>query len=195
MNNQTKSENQLITNAINMHGIIFKKAVREVLEGLRSLKIIGEEYPIHYLEGGSLDLLALYLSDTQRYILPIECKRGYVATKKWVFFADPDGNCKLQYLYDDKTIRVGDAGVFSRMGVPICIEGVEIEMSKAEKGGAYKASPDAIWKAAFQACKGSLGFLIQEMGQRNKAATSLENFITFPLLITTAPLFVSKMNT
>jgi hypothetical protein len=73
-----KTENQLITEAINAHGVFFKKAVRDTLEQIKGVTILGEEYPVPYMEGTSIDLLISVEAGQYKFIIPIECKRGYV---------------------------------------------------------------------------------------------------------------------
>lgn len=65
-----------VTEAINLHGLFFKRAVRRLLETVSDVRILGEEYPVRYLEGSSIDLL-IEVAGKRRYILPIECKRAY----------------------------------------------------------------------------------------------------------------------
>jgi hypothetical protein len=84
-----KTDLQLTTDAIGAHGIFFKKALGELLETIRGLRILGEEYPVRYLEGASIDLLVEYRTSHTTFVLPIECKRALATMKKWIFFRDP----------------------------------------------------------------------------------------------------------
>lgn len=198
MTHRDKNENQLITQAVNAHGIFFKKAVREKLEAMRGLFILGEEYPVPYLEGASIDLLIEFRTNYRRYVLPIECKRGYTATKRWVFFTEPEGrSAKMMYVFEGNESGIDTTDRFRLKEVPICLEGIEIDLSKL-RGDSYKAAnPDPIWKAGIQMCRASLGFLTQEIEQRKGRDISPQdyenNFRLFPLLLTNAPLSVCEL--
>src|SRR5712692_10718332 len=92
MERPQKSQDQLITEAVNTHGNFFKRAVRNELEGIQGVEILGEEYPVaNYLEGGAIDLLVSFTPARCEVsvVLPIECKRAYVASKQWIFFESP----------------------------------------------------------------------------------------------------------
>jgi len=178
-----------IRNALNAHGIFFKKAVRREIEGIEGVTILGEEYPVRYMEGASLDLLVELSSDKDaRMIFPIECKRAYVRRKKWIFFEDREELSKLCYAFSGKDLRSHYGSSFG----PVCIEGVEIDEERLTKDAFKAASPDPIWRAARQTCKGYLGFVQQELGEREKSQSSTtDGLIILPVLITTARLFVA----
>lgn len=165
--------------------------MRNVLEQIPRLTIVGEEYPIPYLEGTSLDLLIEFVTSNNRYVLPIECKRAYTVMKRWVFFHDPEGNSKVLYRFHGKELNAMNATPFLILGMPVCLEGIEINLQKLD-GQPYKAAqPDPIWKVGFQSCKGCLGFVRQELETRNKISENPPpDFITFSLLITNAELSV-----
>lgn len=74
-NPKQKSEEQLITEAIGAHGVYFKKALRTTLESLPNVDIVGKEYPVKYLDGASIDLLAAVRGGNGLTLLPIECIR------------------------------------------------------------------------------------------------------------------------
>lgn len=187
-----------ITDAINAHGIFFKRAVRNSLENIDGVSILGEEYPVAYLEGASVDLLVQFSGARRLYVLPVECKRAYAARKLWVFFESPDGNSKLWYYFQGNELQVADSGAFVSEGGRVCIEGIEVDLAKLKKSNAqpYKgASPDPIWKAAFQCSKGGLGFLKKEFKSRKKPNNERAvDFVSFPVIITTARLSVCELN-
>ena len=87
----TENESSIITSAVNAHGILFKKAVRQQLEQIQGVRIIGEEYPVKFQDGAQLDLLVQYKSKNQVYLTIIECKRAYATFKKWIFFECNEG--------------------------------------------------------------------------------------------------------
>jgi hypothetical protein len=194
------SGNQLITDAINAHGIFFKKAVRDALEKIQGVQILGEEYPVPHLEGGALDLLIDFVGRYGRpeYVIPIECKRGYTAVKRWIFFEDPQTDVKLFYTLSKSDYKSSNADYLAAAGLPICMEGVELDLIKLKNDARKAASPDSIHKAAFQVCKGFTGFLIKEIQSRQavKDDTTIQfsTITAFPLLITTAPLSICKFS-
>jgi len=180
-----------IRDALNAHGIFFKKAVRREIEKIEGVTILGEEYPVRYMEGASLDLLVeLSSDDDARVIFSIECKRAYARRKKWIFFEDREELSNL-YAFSGKDLR---AHYGSSVG-PICVEGVEIDEDRLTKDAFKAASPDPIWQAARQTCKGYLGFVQQEFTERRKPqSTSTDRLILVPVLVTTAPLFVAEVD-
>lgn len=189
-----ENDSSVITSAINAHGILFKKAVRRELEQIPNITIIGEEYPVRFGDGAQFDLLVQYESRNQLYLAIIECKRAYAAYKKWVFFESRENKTKLPYFFEGDKLRVGDGTSFTEDGIPLCIEGIEIDLLKYKKpDDAYKVgSVDRIWQTANQVCRGYHNFLASELESRsqNVQSSSLPNFVLFPLLITTAKLFV-----
>ncbi len=191
----TEDESSIITSAVNAHGILFKKAVRQELEQIQGISIIGEEYPVRFVDGAQLDLLVHYKSKNQVYLAIVECKRAYATYKKWVFFESYEKKTKLPYFFEGNDLRVGDGTSFTKNGIPLCIEGIEIDLLKYKKpDDAHRiGSIDRIWQTANQVCRGYHNFLASELKSRSQNTQSLlplENFTLFPLIITTAQLFV-----
>ncbi|MGC1549961.1 MAG: hypothetical protein WA777_15670 [Rhodanobacter sp.] len=198
-NDLPKTELQLITDAVGAHGVYFKKALRGKLEGMAGVKILGEEYPVRYLEGASIDLLVEFTGEHARFVIPIECKRALASAKTWIFFKDEHSEVKLFYSFIDAGLNAKTSR-FVELNSPICVEGVEVDSTKLRnpKGPYSAASADNIWKAAFQACKGGLGFVMSELQTRQKIATpvfklGISNFHVFLLVVTTAPLKVAEL--
>lgn len=188
----SEDKSNIITSAINAHGILFKKAVRQKLEQIEGISIIGEEYPVGFVDGAQLDLLVEYKSKNQVYLMIIECKKAYATYKKWIFFESREEKTKLPYFFQGNDLHVGDGSSFP--GITLCIEGIEIDLSKYKKpDDAYKiGSLDRIWQTANQVCRGYHNFLTTELKSRmqNTLDLSLDNFTVFPLVITNAELFV-----
>ena len=186
----TEDKNNIITSAVNAHGILLKKAVRKELEKIEGISIIGEEYPVQFGEGAQLDLLVQYKSKNQIYLIIIECKRAYATYKQWVFFQSRENKTKIPYIFDGNNLQAMDGRTFDE--IPICIEGIEIDFFKYKKSDdAYKiGSLTRIWETANQVCRGYINFLLSELKSRSKNTQSLplDNFLVFPLLITTAKL-------
>jgi len=177
------NEDDLITQALNAHGVYFKKSVRGTIERIGGINIVGEEYPISYMEGVSIDLLIHFSANSINYIIPIECKRVYAS--EWVFFKDPTGIAKIVYhLAPDRMQAKFSTEIHPLQDVTICIEGVEVDkrkFSSKNKTDIFKAaSPTVIWEAAFQTCKANLGFVVQEYIQRQKYADELPKLGNFP---------------
>lgn len=199
-NDLPKTELQLITDAIGAHGVYFKKALRSKLEGLVGVKILGEEYPVRYLEGASIDLLVEFNGEHERFVIPIECKRALVSAKTWIFFKDEHSNIKFLYSFIGANLNVKSSGSVG-LNSTICVEGIEVDSAKLRnpKGPYSAASADNIWKAAFQACKGGLGFVLTELQTRQKTASTpvfnfaMSNFNVFLIVVTTAPLKIAEL--
>lgn len=191
-----KTDLQLITDAIGAHGIFFKKALRGKLASIAGIRILGEEYPVRYLEGASIDLLVEFKAAHTDFVIPIECKRALVSAKTWIFFRDTEKEVKFLYSFTGADLSVSKSSQL-RIESDICVEGIEIDRAKLRNGskGPYAAaSSDNIWKAAFQACKGGLGFLQTEIqARKTNTAGWQSNFCVFLLVVTTAPLQVAEL--
>lgn len=196
MTSKLKSDNQKIAEAVNMHGIFFKQAVRKSLEEISNVSILGEEYPVNYLEGGALDLLVQVKTAKHNFILPFECKRARTTTKQWIFFPDPSNYSRLLYSFQKNVCKAQHAGDFTNLGLTICIEGIEVEKQEKRQKDTnyYKADADPIWKAANQISKGLAGIVIDEIKQRNKNPESpaMSDILILPIVVTTAQLFICK---
>ncbi len=194
--NEQKSQEQLVTEAVNTHGNFFKRAIRNELEKIQGVEILGEEYPVaNYLQGGAIDLLALYSQPrcNTHFVLSIECKRAYVASKQWIFFESPDLGSKLFYSFKSANVRVTPADdVIYQQYAALCIEGIQIELGDQKA----KADPEPIWKAANQTCKGALGFLNQELQERRsmQSLVNVKDFHMCPVIVTSAPLFICPLS-
>jgi hypothetical protein len=179
-----RTMNNTVTDAINLHGLFFKRAVRRLLETTPGVRVLGEEYPVRYLEGSAIDLL-IEVTGKRRHILPIECKRAYATTKQWIFFEDTEPKAKLFYYFEGKEFRVADAASLISAGVRTAVEGIQIH----QKDNKYVADPNPIWDAGYQACKVTHGFLLQELKERGKPGAQVgANFSSFPVIVTTAPI-------
>lgn len=190
-----KTDLLLTTEAIGAHGIFFKKSLRDLLETIPGLRILGEEYPVRYLEGASIDLLVEYKSLDITFVLPIECKRALATMKKWIFFRDSVTDAKFLYILSGANLSVARSSSI-KLAKDICIEGVEVDTSKLRgnvKSPHGAASADRIWEAAFQVCKGGHGFLQAELQARVKQPATPTDFQLFLLIVTTAPLQIAEL--
>jgi len=143
---------EFLTKALNAHGIFFKRKVREILDGCRTttgsigesiVAIVGEAYPVHYLQGAPIDLLAeVRLGRERRLELPIECNRAYSDRRRWVFFRDADTRARFIVGISGRKVEFTQASAYNGFGDNICVEGVEIDLGARDQ---YKpASPDRI---------------------------------------------------
>ena len=193
MTDEDEDQRSIITSAVNAHGILFKKAVRRELEQVGNVSIIGEEYPVRFGDGAQLDLLVQYQSKHQVYVVVAECKRAYATYKKWVFFESREDRTKLPYFFEGGELRVGDGKSFTGAGIPLCVEGIELDLGKYKKSDdAYKlGSIDRIWQTAYQVCRGYHNLIASEFeARKNAQSSSLPNLVFLPVIITTAELFV-----
>lgn len=184
MNKEEK--NTLITNEINLHGIFFKKAVRHELEKIPQVTVIGEEYPVSYLQGTALDLLIEVKTKNNTYILPVECKRAYTIQKNWVFFYDAENTAKLFYVFEGSNLQYI---TIKNSNFPICIEGIEVDIKQTKGTERRKTDPTPIWKAAAQIITGTHGFVMSELNSRTKKSDQLFPKVSvLSMIITNAPL-------
>ncbi len=192
---QPKSDAQLITDAVGAHGVFFKNALRELIERIPGTRVIGEEYPVLYLEGASLDLLVEFRVGGSALLLPIECKRALATMKKWIFFKDKEQETKFLYSFDGTGLNVSKSSLIP-ITPDICVEGLEIDSSKlraGQKSPYNAASADRIWDSAFQVCKGGLGFLQNELKAREQQPPVGQDFSVFFVIVTTAPLQIAEL--
>jgi len=164
ISNTPKSEHQLITEAVNAHGIFFKIAVRNTLEQIEGVTILGEEYPVRYMEGASLDLLVEFTTTKFRYIFPIECKRAYVANKRWLFFKDSENYSKILYCFTGKALNALGSAPFTNLGVPVCIEGIQVDLQEFQKSNA------STYRTHLTSFAGVLGFEVSRYFAINNRA-------------------------
>lgn len=189
------STSDLVKAAMNAHGAFFKKAIRKLIANLDPVLSVAEEYPVHYMDGGSIDLLAEIDSNAGLIYAAIECKKIRAETKQWIFFPDDDEkDIKMYY-------RIQGAGMSAVVADPAfwkgsCNDGLEVDQEKFRGiKEAYKAgSATIIHDAANQACKGGRGFLKGEIEARKKSVRDEQpvDMIVVFVIITTAPLFVIK---
>lgn len=186
---------KFITDAINAHGIFFKKAVRRKLEEFRVIKILDEEHPTSFPDQTAIDLLLEYpnRSGYPKSVIVTECKKAYAPYKKWIFFPDHTVRIKGAYFVDTSHYKhvMINPGLY---GINVYSDGIEVDMSNLRKKDdtSFKSGNcDTIYRAASQVCKGFLGFLHArdiQLDNWNKDKNS-EKFLSFPLIITNATLY------
>jgi hypothetical protein len=164
--------------------------VRRALEAIPNVRVVAEEYPVRYLNGSAIDLL-VEIQGQLKYLFPLECKRAYATTKQWVFFQDSDVSRKFLYSFSGSDCNALNASALIAAGVAQAVEGIQVHKKTENKGDKFVSDPTPIWDATFQACKVTHGFIINEIRERKKPFLQISpnDFSTFPLVITTAPLF------
>lgn len=169
-----------MTNFINSHGIFFKKKARYILQRISQVQVLGEEHPVEFMDGGQIDLLIKFAGKKFKYFIPVECKR--VERNKWIFFKDEDTNLSTGYYFSEDAKK---GLTFFERDISLCVEGIE--------GKEKTNSEESLYKIGMQVSKNYLGFVSQEFEQRNKQLGNKykrENFFSFPLIITSAELFI-----
>jgi len=166
--------------ALNRHGVFFKKRVLHELSGVHGLGIVGEEVGVSY--GGSrvIDILAVDRRAPPLVYFVFECKRAYVENRRWIFFKDIDQHFRVARTQG----LLGNSSIFRERTLPnppVCSEGYELNKSTT------KADQDPIFRAAEQLATGFLGFIARrarELGNSDR----VERYV--PILVTTAELAV-----
>jgi hypothetical protein len=164
------------------------------LSTIPGVKVVSEEYPISYIERSSIDLLVNFESGHINFLLPIECKRGYVEHKRWIFFEEgAAGQSKFHYHFNNKELLLNFANSFTQLGIPLCLEGMEIDTSKTDP---YKAgSLSNMYETANQVSRQLMGLLKQELDERNKKESrGYLDYVVFPLLVTNTKLLTCKLD-
>lgn len=192
MNDETR---QFITDAINAHGIFFKKAVRRQIETFGAIGILDEEHATSFPEQTAIDLLLECPGRGSRlkFVVVAECKKAYAPHKNWIFFRDRTEPIKSAYL-----VGIGHhvhiTMIPGRSGLDAYSDGIEVDTSKLGRKGDVafgSGSCDAIFKAASQVCRGFLGFVAAQSRQTGvrQDDRGFGPFLCFPLIITNASLF------
>ncbi|MBE7496370.1 MAG: hypothetical protein HS117_15615 [Verrucomicrobiaceae bacterium] len=170
-----------IHEALNAHGVFFKKRVIQELRTYEDLHIAGEEIGESFGKTRVADILAFDRNPhEQDLFFVIECKRVDIQNKVWIFFKDIDPTYKTSR---ESSI----AGALSIVangttdGLPVCSEGFEFDKKK------NRIDQDPIFQAGNQIAGAFLGFMARRHGKRS-TRIKIERFV--PVLVTTAKLLV-----
>ena len=174
------------TEALNKHGVFFKKRVLYELQGLSGLRIVSEELGVSFGPTRVIDIVALDDTHKPDVFFVFECKRAFTAEKRWFFFRDFDPHYRALRVQSGLQ---GNSSVFAKgadAGLEICSEGYEYHKSD------QKADQDPVFKAASQLAAGFLGFA----GRRERdlhprigpLVERVEKYV--PVLVTNAELAV-----
>jgi hypothetical protein len=178
--------------ALNQHGVFLKKRVLDEISSIPGMGVFAEEFGVAFDVSTAIDILARDKRKDPNLLFVLECKRAYVREKKWLFFRDI--NRKFRIARFVSTV----AGQFGRYvgEVPgiadchVCSDGYEIVTSLND----CKASPEPIYQAANQLCRGYLGFVKLRIDQRDAARQPNEVDSIVPVLVTTAEIHVAQFD-
>lgn len=170
-----------IHDALNGHGVFFKKRIIQELRSYEQLQIAGEEIGESFGKTRVADIVAFDRKPNGRDLyFVIECKRVDIQNKVWIFFKDIDSTYKIAR---ESSI----AGALSIIafektgGVPVCSEGFEFEAKK------NRIDQDPIFQAGNQVAGAFLGFMARRHRKRSPRI-KIERFV--PVLVTTAKMLV-----
>src|SRR5262249_32318461 len=141
--------------ALNLHGVFLKKRVLNEISSIGGMGVFAEEFGVAFDVSTAIDIIARDQRNNPTLLFVLECKRAYVQQKKWIFFRDIDRKFRVARFV---SAMIGQSGHYSdsipiSSNWPVCSEGYEINTS----GKNCKASPNPIYDAANQLCKGYLG--------------------------------------
>lgn len=181
------------TEALNYHGVFFKKRVIEELRRVHGLDIIAEELGVTFGETRVLDILAMDNEGVPPVLYAIECKRAWRQRKQWFFFKD----CVQPYrVARDVSSLMGASSVFAAGTTPsVCSEGYELDAQKSDKNEKTlsKADQNPVFKAGTQLAGASLGFIARRLREfhRPGSASGKTHFErVVPVLVTNVEMFV-----
>jgi len=174
------------TEALNKHGVFFKKRVLHELQSMPGLGIVSEELGVSFGPTRVIDIVAVDNLHKPDLFFIFECKRAFTAEKRWFFFSDVDEHYRALRVQSGLQ---GNSSVFARgrdAGLAICSEGYEFHKSD------QTADQNPVFKAASQLAAGYLGFV----GRRERdlhprigpPADRVEKYV--PVLVTNAELAV-----
>jgi hypothetical protein len=176
------------TDALNRHGVFFKKRVLKELSEIPGIGIVDEEVGVTFGGTRVVDIVAANQTAKPHVFFIIECKR--VQAKTWLFFRAWDQRCRISRVSDNMT---GHASRFCAAGqwpFPVASEGFEYWVpDKKEKEP--RCDQDPIFQAAAQLCAGYCGFIARRQREFPNASTQLtvcERYV--PMLVTNAELVV-----
>src|ERR1035441_6422576 len=139
------------TDALNRHGVFFKKRILQALREIPKVEIVAEELGISFGETRVIDIVAAETRLEPPLLFVFECKRAYAADRKWIFFKDSDRQFRMLRAQD---VFTGNSSVFANWfpnAPEVCSEGYEFKRNDS------RADQDPIFKAAAQLSAGYLG--------------------------------------
>jgi hypothetical protein len=171
--------------ALNKHGVFFKKRVLHELKRIPDLGILAEELGVAFGGTRVIDIVALDTRVPPPMYFVFECKRAYALDKRWLFFRHVHQRYRVLRIHSN---LLGHSSAFANGApaqLPVCSEGYEFGKSD------LKADQNPIFQAASQLSAGYLGLV----ARRHKELTApmmpsalAERYV--PVLVTNAELLV-----
>ena len=175
--------------ALNRHGVFFKKRVLEELSKIPGIGILDEELGVSFGGTRVIDIVAADTTAEPRIYFVLECKRVY--QKTWLFFRAWDQRFRITRL--DANLS-GHASRFCAAGqwpFPVASEGFEYWLAGKGNDKEPRCDQDPIFQAAAQLCAGYCGFIARrqrEFPGGGSQVTVCERYV--PVLVTNAQLVV-----
>ncbi len=175
--------------ALNRHGVFFKKRVLQELSKIPGIGIVDEEVGVPFGGTRVIDIVAAAQASQPHIFFVLECKRVY--QKTWLFFGAWDRRFRLTRLNATLT---GHASCFCAAGqwpFPVASEGFEYRLAGKGKDKEPRCDQDPIFQAAAQLCAGYCGFIARrqrEFPRPESHLTVCERYI--PVLVTNAELVI-----
>jgi len=178
------------TDALNKHGVFFKKRILHALQEIPDIGIVSEELGVSFGGTRVIDIVARYRHGKSDVYLVFECKRAYAVEKRWIFFKDVHQRYRVSRVQSG---LVGHSSVFVNREPPhppVCSEGYEYR----KRDGKADANP--IFQAAAQLSAGCLGFIARRHKDFNRPgkppSDAIERYI--PVMVTNAELLVVQQD-
>jgi hypothetical protein len=174
------------TDALNKHGVFFKKRVLQELQALFGIGILAEELGVSFEQTRVIDIVAQDNRGKPALVFVFECKRAFTTEKKWIFFRDVHRRYRVC-----RTVGglFGNASVFETSTPehpPVCSEGYEYRKTSGN------ADQDPVFKAAGQLSAGYLGLIARRDREMRGPGTSPTDIVEryVPVLVTNAEIIV-----
>jgi hypothetical protein len=178
------------TEALNKHGVFFKKRILHALQEIPNIGILSEELGVSFGGTRVIDIVARYRGGKPDVFLVFECKRAYAPEKRWVFFKDVQQRYRLLRVQSG---LMGHSSVFANReppNPPVCSEGYEYRKND------QKADQNPIFQSAAQLSAGYLGFIARRHSDFNRPgkapSDAIERYVA--VMVTNAELVVVQQD-
>src|ERR1051326_2901233 len=118
--NPTSNLSQEETDALNKHGVFFKKRILHVLREIPDVGIVAEELGVSFGPTRVIDIVASDKRFKPQLLFVFECKRAYAVDRKWIFFKDYDKRFRMMRT---QAGLMGNSSVFANSfpnAPPVC---------------------------------------------------------------------------
>jgi len=175
-----------LTDALNRHGVFFKKKVLLALRTIDNVQVLAEEMGFTFGETRVVDILAQIMVKKRRVVFAIECKKVFSKRKTWVFFKDADTRFRVARELKGETntskLLTGNADLPS-----VCSEGYELDSSDTKL-----ADPNPVFKAGSQIALAFLGLVRRRIKDAKTLEKKPDGERLIPVIITNAELLVAQ---